>query len=91
MINRLKLDLLVRECLLELYKEIVADETYNEIKEYTLLQLLKNKIVIYNRINENKYKEITNKYVKENNMSKRQIESFICQIDEQFNDKLTLF
>ena len=91
MINRLKLDLLVRECLLELYKEIVADETYNEIKEYTLLQLLKNKIVIYNRINGNKYKEITNKYVKENNMSKRQIESFICQIDEQFNDKLTLF
>ena len=91
MINRLKLDLLVRECLLELYKEIVNDETYNEIKEYTLLQLLKNTIPRYNRIDEYKYKEITNKYVKENNMSKRQIDSLISQIDEEFHDKLTPF
>lgn len=91
MINRLKLDLLVRECLIELYKEITSDETFNEIKEYTLLQLLKTNITIYNRIDESKYKEIVNKYIKENNMSKKQIESFICQIDEQFNDKLTPF
>ena len=91
MINRLKLDLLVRECLIELYKEITSDETFNEIKEYTLLQLLKTSITIYNRIDESKYKKILKKYIKENNMSKRQIESFICQIDEQFNDKLTPF
>ena len=83
MINRLKLDLLVRECLIELYKEMTSDETFNEIKEYTLLQLLKNKPTYYNNINEDRYKEILNKYIKENNMSKRQIESFICQIDEQ--------
>lgn len=91
MINRLKLDLLVRECLIELYKEITSDETFNELKAYTLLQLLKTNITIYNRINENKYKEIVNKYIKENNMSKRQIDSFICQIDEEFHDKLTPF
>ena len=81
MIKPIEVDILAYKAIMEILKEILEKDDYDELKDVTYLELLDKVFYNYKAIKKVRYNEIINSYLSSNNMSKKQEESFVYQVN----------